>query len=141
MQQMLNVVVAGTKMFEKDECEHCPCAYRVCMDGLPFLLPFLSDKRVVRLPRYLPPLSLCTCAGMAVEANGHPKVQVDSLGVARQVKWCCETSLDKPNADASSSVLCRLPSCHPRIEISVKLGVDRHGYLAMHTYTCIPIRG
>jgi len=69
MQQMLNVVVAGTKMFEKDECEHCACAYRVCMDGLPFLLPFLSDKRVVRLPRYLPPLSLCAWAGMVVEAN------------------------------------------------------------------------
>jgi len=51
--EMLNVVVAGTKMFEKDECEHCPCAYRVCMDGLPFLLPFLSDKRLVRLGREL----------------------------------------------------------------------------------------
>ena len=29
-QDMLNVVVAGTKMFEKDECDHCECRYRIC---------------------------------------------------------------------------------------------------------------
>jgi hypothetical protein len=50
-QEVLNVVVAGTKMFEKDDCADCGCRYRVCMDGIPFLLPFLSQKRVVRLGR------------------------------------------------------------------------------------------
>ena len=49
--EMLNVVVAGTKMFEKDESEHCPCRYRLCMDGLPFVMPYLSDKRVAQLPQ------------------------------------------------------------------------------------------
>jgi len=51
VEEVLNVVVAGTKMFEKDDCADCICRYRVCMDGIPFLLPFLSQKRVVRLGR------------------------------------------------------------------------------------------
>jgi hypothetical protein len=52
-QEMLNVVVAGTRMFEKDHATDCPCLYRVCMDGVRFLLPYLSDKRRVTLGRAL----------------------------------------------------------------------------------------
>ena len=61
-QDMLNVVVAGTKMFEKDDCDHCECRYRICQDGLPFLLPFLSEKRVAPLAR---PIVVCVhvCVG------------------------------------------------------------------------------
>ena len=52
-QDLLNVVVAGTRMFEKDHATDCPCLYRVCMDGVRFLMPYLSDKRRVLLGRAL----------------------------------------------------------------------------------------
>ena len=48
-----SVMLQGTKMFEKDDCDHVECRYRLCMDGLPFLLPFLSDRRVATLERSL----------------------------------------------------------------------------------------
>jgi hypothetical protein len=47
--QTLNVVSAGLRMFEEKACEHMTCVYRLCLEGLPILLPYMR-KRVVSVP-------------------------------------------------------------------------------------------
>lgn len=42
----------GTKIFDSVSPDRCPaCPYRLAQDGLPFLLPYLSTKRVVTVPK------------------------------------------------------------------------------------------
>ena len=43
----LRCVNTGVRIFEREEAKGCSCAYRVCQDGLPHILPHMSKQRVV----------------------------------------------------------------------------------------------
>jgi tRNA (cytosine34-C5)-methyltransferase len=47
--QLLNVVSAGLRMFDEKSAEHMTCVYRLCLEGLQILLPYMT-KRVVTIP-------------------------------------------------------------------------------------------
>jgi hypothetical protein len=46
--QLLNVVSAGLRMFDEKSADHMTCVYRLCLEGLEILLPYMR-KRVVTI--------------------------------------------------------------------------------------------
>ena len=50
----LNVIIMGVKLFSKNKgASLSACKYRIRMEGLEIILPFLSNKRVIEASREL----------------------------------------------------------------------------------------